>query len=116
MNTWPRAVDHDVGGLQIAMQHALVVRGGQTRAELARDLQRLIGGQPADAAQQRAEIFAIDVFHGKKRLAVDFADVVDAADIGMRDLARDAHFVVEARQQHPGLWAMASGRNFSATG
>ncbi len=43
------AVDHDVGGLQVPVQHALVVRRGQARAELARDVERLVRGKPADA-------------------------------------------------------------------
>ena len=57
-----------------------------------------IGGQPADAAQQASQIFAIHVFHRKEHLAVDFAEIVNAADVGMRNLARDADFVAEARQ------------------
>ncbi len=36
------SVDHDVAGLQVAVEHALVVRRGETRAELARDLDRLV--------------------------------------------------------------------------
>src|SRR5262245_66254816 len=47
----PRAaptVDHDVRRLQIAMQHALVVRGGEPRAELAGDLERLVRWKPPD--------------------------------------------------------------------
>ena len=92
-------VEHDVGRLQIAVQHAFVVRGGQAGADLARDLQRFVGGQAADAAQQRRQVFAVDVFHGEERLIVGFADVVDAADIGMRDAARNADFVAEALER-----------------
>ena len=44
-----------------------------------------------------------------------FADVVDAADIRMRDLAGDADFIAEALQRLSSRVA-ASGRNFSATG
>ena len=82
--TCPRAVEHDVGGLQIAMQDALIVRRGHARAELARDLEGLVGGQAADALEQRREVFAVHVLHGDELHAVDFADIVDAADVGMR--------------------------------
>ena len=35
-------VEHDIGGLQVAMQHAFVMRSGHAGAELAGDLQRLV--------------------------------------------------------------------------
>ena len=92
-------VHHDVLRLQIAMDYAAVVRRCQAGAELARRFQGLIGGQPADAQQQVGEVFAVHVFHGNERHAFDFADIVDAAHVGVRDLAGDAHFTVEALQQ-----------------
>ena len=85
------AVDHDVGGLQVAVQDAAVVRGGEARADLARDLERLVRRQPADAPQQRREVLAVHVLHREEVLAVHLADVVHAADVRMRDLARDPH-------------------------
>ena len=92
------AVDHHVGRFQVAVQHAFFVGGGQAGAELARGLDRLVHGQASDAAQQRAEILAIHELHGDVVQAFGDADVVDAADVGVRDLARDADFVVEARE------------------
>lgn len=81
------------------MQHALVVCRGKSRAQFARDLDRFVSGQASDAEQQAAEVFPIHIFHRKERGAVDFADIVNAADVGMRNLARDAHFGVGAREQ-----------------
>ena len=92
-------VDHDVLRLEVAMDHAAVVRRRQPGAELARRLEGLVGGQPADAQQQRREVFAIHVLHGDERHAFDFADVVNAADVGVGDQARHAHFAVESLQQ-----------------
>ena len=92
------AVEHDIGWFQIAMEDALGVRGGEAGAQLARDFDSFVRWQSADAAQQRAEIFAVDVFHRQIRLAFDLAEIVHAADIGMRDLARDADFIVEAAE------------------
>ena len=92
------AVDHDVGGLEIAMQHALVVRRRQARAELPRDLDGLVFRQPADAAQQRRQILAVHVLHREEvRRAVRrrSTDVEDAADVRMRDAQRQADFVEE---------------------
>ena len=90
------AVDHDVAGLEVAVQHALVVRRGEARAHLARDLDRLVLGKPPDAAQERGQILAVDVLHGEEVPPLDLADVVDAADVGVRDAARVAHLGVEA--------------------
>ena len=81
------------------MDHAAVVRGGEAGAQFARRFEGLVGGQPADAQQQRRQVFAVHVFHGDERHAFDLADVVDAADVGVRDLARHAHLAVEALQQ-----------------
>ena len=93
------AVEHDVGRLQVAMQNALGVGRGQSGAKLARDVERFVRRQPADAPQQRSQVFAIDVLHGEKCLAVDFADVVHAANIGMGNPPRDPHFVAKAFEQ-----------------
>ena len=79
------------------MNDALVVRRRQTGADVARQHQRLLGGQSADAAQQRGEILTIDELHRDEELPVDLGDVVQAADIRMRDLSADAHFFVKAR-------------------
>ena len=82
-----------LAGFRSRCSTPLLVRGGEARAELARDLQRLVRRQPADAAQQRREVLAVDVLHRQEVLPVDLADVVDAADVRMRDLPRDAHLV-----------------------
>jgi hypothetical protein len=92
-------VDHHVGGFQVAVEHAVIVRGGQARAELARDLKRLVGGQAADASEQRRQLFSLDELHGEELLAVNFANVVNAADVAMRDLPRHSHFPVKASQR-----------------
>jgi len=44
-------VDHDVGGLQVAMDDALVVNRRQARAEVAGEV--LVGRQSSDAREQR---------------------------------------------------------------
>jgi hypothetical protein len=81
------------------MQHAFGMRRGESRAQLARDLGGLVRGQASDAAQQAAEVFAIDVLHGDERGAFRFPDVVHAANVRMRDLAGDADLAVEAFEQ-----------------
>ena len=88
-----------LAGLRSRCSTPLVVRRGQARrTAAARHLGGLVGRQPADAPQQRREVLALDVLHREERLAVGLADVVDAADVGMRHLPRDAHLVPESRQ------------------
>ncbi len=96
--TLPVAVEHDVRRLQIAMDDVAFVRGGEAGANLPRNLERAVFGETADAAEQRCEILAVDVFHRQEGAAVDLVDVVDAADVGVRHLARHAHFGVQLRQ------------------
>jgi len=81
------------------MQDSVGVGRGEAGAHFAGEFGGLVGGQAADAAQQAGEILAVDVFHREERLACGFADIVHAAHVGVRDLARDADFLVETRQQ-----------------
>jgi hypothetical protein len=93
------SIEHDVGRLQIAMQNAFGVSGGQSGAELSRDFHRFVGWKPADTPQQGSQVFAIDILHGEKCLAVDRAHVVHPANIGMRNAARHPYFVPKALEQ-----------------
>jgi hypothetical protein len=79
----PARIEHHVRGLEIAVQDAFLVGGGQACAQLARNLQPLVRRQPADAAEQRGQVLAVDVLHRQEDDAVDLADVVDAADVRM---------------------------------
>ena len=78
------------------MQHALRVRGRQAGAQLAGDVDDLLGRQPADAPEQRREVLAAHELHREEDLAVGLADVEDPADRRMRDLPRESHFVEDA--------------------
>ena len=80
------------------MQQTGVVSGRKPGADLLRGLEGLVCGQAADAAQERGEVFAIDILHDEEVLAIDFANVIDATDVGVGDLARVAHFVVKMRE------------------
>ncbi|MFN8094860.1 MAG: hypothetical protein U0599_22040 [Vicinamibacteria bacterium] len=92
----PPAVEHHVRRLEVAVQDAGLVGGGEPRADLPRDLEGLVLGQAADAPGERGHVLAVDVLHREEVLAVRLADVEDAAHRGVRDLAREAHLLVEA--------------------
>ena len=67
------------------------------------------------APQQRGQILAVHVFHRQPGGAFGFADIVHAADIGMRDLPRDAHFVAEPRARSLVRRLIGAGLNIRAT-
>ena len=109
------AIEHDIGGFQIAMEKCRESCAAARPAHsLVRRLQSLVGGQAPDAAQQRCQILAVDVLHGEKVLALHLADVVDAADIWMRNLAGVANFAWRAARAAASFWS-AAGRNLRAT-
>ena len=83
------------------MQHAALVRRRDARGQLPGELDRLVLRNPADAAEQRRQILAVDILHRQEAPAVGVAEVVEADDVLVRDLAGDAQLVVELRQ--PGI-------------
>jgi hypothetical protein len=93
------AVDHDVGGFQITMQNTAFVGGVQSGTDLAREFHRLVAGQAADTAQQRRQIFTIDVLHRQEMQSFDHTEVVHAADVWVRHLPRNTNLIAEARQR-----------------
>ncbi len=107
----PPAIEHHVGRLQIAMKDAAIVRRGKAGAYLSNDLHGLVRRQPADASQQRREIFAVHVLHRHERTAVPLGDVMNPADIRMRDLAGCARLVAQARRQGGVVAAQEFQRN-----
>ena len=109
------AVDHYVRRLEIAVEHATLVRRREPGAELPGHVDGGIVRQAADAPQQRRQVLPVDELHREERVAVGLADVVDAADVRMRDVARHAHLAAETLDA-VGVGAIASGRNLSATG
>ncbi len=78
------------------MEHAAGVRRGEPAAQLPRDVDDLLGGEPPDAPDQRGQVFAADQLHRQEHFAVVFADIEDTTDRGVRDLPRQPDFVQDA--------------------
>ena len=95
------AVEHDVGGLQVPVEDAAVVRRRQPGADLPRHVERLVRRKTSDALEQRGEVLAVDVLHREEVLAVDLGDVVHPAHVGVRDLARGADLGEESVEALP---------------
>ena len=93
-----RLRQHDVGGLEIAMRDALAVRLVERVGDLDRDLQRLVERQ-RPFLEARGQRLALEMRHDEVVRAIDAADVVDAADVGMVQGRDGASLALEAGPQ-----------------
>jgi hypothetical protein len=72
---------HDVFGLDVAVQDALLVGGGEGLTPLDGSFQKL--ARPQRLFQTLAERAAFDVFHHQQQFTFFLQDVVDASNMGM---------------------------------
>jgi len=63
------------------MQHATLVRRGNARARLPRDLDGFVRRHAAESSERRGQILAVHVFHREEPAAVGVAEVVEPADV-----------------------------------
>jgi len=68
---------------------------GETRTDLPRDLRGSLRRKTPDAAYDGGKILAVHVFHRQKECSLRFANVENAANVGMRDLACGADLGVK---------------------
>ncbi len=107
------AINHNVGGLQVTVNDLAGMSGGQSGAKFVGNLQGFLRGQTSDSIQQRGQVFTVHILHGQVRVAVDFADVVHPAHIGMGDLAGDADLCAEALDS-AGILGKRRGQKFQS--
>ena len=77
------------------MEHAGRVGGGEAGADLLCNLERLVLRQVTDTTQQRPEVFAVDVLHRDEWVAIDGPEIVDAADVRVRDATHDTDLAAQ---------------------
>jgi len=96
------------------MHDARLVNGGKTVGNLTRDRERADGRHPSLSLEQQAEIGPLHVLHRQVLEAVDLAEVVNANDVGMRDLTRQAELALEAFLERLETRIGAAGYDFDA--
>jgi hypothetical protein len=86
--------EHDVPGLQVAMNDAGPMRGVESVSNLGRDGQDLRVGQrsPCDPGGERV---AVEQFHDQERHAVLVPDVEEGADVRVTERRDGPHLAVE---------------------
>jgi len=89
--------DLDVGGLQVAMDDPLLVRGFQRLGDLLRNGERLIDGNRA-AGDALRQVVALDEFHHDCGEVRGLLEAVNRRDVGMVERREHFGFPLEARQ------------------
>ena len=85
-----------IAGLQITMDHTVVVRELECRTELSSDLDDGLPGQGTFVLQQRLDRTAVDQFHHVVQQAVVFTATVVVHDMGMVQPIQDQHLATKA--------------------
>ena len=85
------------------MDDALGVRRGEPVEHLAKDPQRLIGGQAAVAREERAQRLPLEQLHRqehpRRRPAAVLEQLVHAADVAVRDASSELDLALEAGER-----------------
>ena len=93
-----RAEQEHVLGLEVAVDDALLVRGGEAARDLERDLDRLAGRQ-RPVLQPLAERLALQQLHRRVDGALLAAEVVDGEDVRVREGGDRLRLALEAPER-----------------
>ena len=89
-------VDHDVGGLQVPVDDTRLVSWDQAGDDPRAIRSCARQGQPAFRLQHGRQIGAVDVRHRDVLDAVDLAEIVNADDVLVGDLAGEQQLALES--------------------
>ena len=91
-----RLFAHDVLRLQITVDDAHIVCGGQRPAHLLDDNDCFMGRKLGSLVEDVGEILAIDILHGDELYAFCFAQVIDTNDVAVGDLGGEDELLLES--------------------
>ena len=84
-------------GLEVAMDDALLVGGGEPLCDLE-GVGECFPRVETGASEFGAQVLPLQILHGDERAAVRFADIVDGADVGVAECGSGAGLAFEAIQ------------------
>ena len=93
--TWSARGEHQIRRLEVAMDDAGGVRGGQCIGDLGQDT-RGVSDRQRTARQSSRERLSVVVRHGDERLAAGLAHLVDSRDVRVIERARGPRLAQEA--------------------
>ena len=93
------------------MDHALGMRGVERAADLLYDRDGFFRARTFLAAQMRAQVFAVNIFHADEANALSLAQIENADHILVRDIAGENELLLEA-QQNRGIGCQFGTDNF----
>src|SRR5262249_31382629 len=93
------AGDEEVGGLDVAVDDALVVGVAEGAGGLEDDLAGLLGVEGALALDVLVEVDAVDELHGQVPGAIDLLELGDPDDVGVAELQGAGGLALEAVEQ-----------------
>ena len=91
-----RRVDHDVRGLQVAVDDAGIVRLDEAGHDCARDAQHGGHEERPFPLEHRRQVLPVDVRHRDVLDAADLAEIVDADDVLVGHLTSEQQFTLES--------------------
>ena len=106
--------DKDVGGLDVAVDDPIGMRGIQCVGNLDRQVHKGFGVH-RPIRNEMLQRHAIEKFHGDERLPVLLANVVNRADVGMIQRRCSLRFALKAGESLRDRGRPPPGRNLRAT-
>src|SRR6202042_678317 len=103
----PVLVAHDVLRLQIGMDYALGVGRVERPAHLLDHRDRFFRRKLSLAPQQSSQIISVHILHADKANSISLAQIENADDVLVRDVAGKNQFLLEALEYR---WGASSGR------
>ena len=95
----PAPCDQDVGRLDVPVNDPFLVSEDKAAQDLPANIESQLAGQFGHLLEEVSQRRAVDVLHGYEKLVRGVAKVEELDDVGVLELAVNAHLVKEALEK-----------------